>query len=480
MVKNIWYLLILLLFTGCSQPSPTIVPITDTYPSPPATNSVISLPTVTSPKVLPPQINRLVDGPSIAFDKYNSILGSEPVMPSQKMAISPDGKILAGVSDVEFYEQNINGEIFLWNTENMDNSIKTYQSSMQNLESIAFSNNGQYIAVGGCSQKDCITSKSSSYIIIFDWITGLIAYSIEYQGAPIIQIKFTPDDSGIFAQDMTNQLSFWNLKTGQLIHPIIDAMAAGAHGFAINSKENYIAVGVVNGVYILNLKTLKSVGFRSEPGGQIGYGPVLAISNDGGSILASGCKKFEFETCIARDVYHWTNVNSDPAHTFSLSEFYIYSLTINPNSNLVAAGGSRGMIIWDVVTGEKIKSPYANQNTYVYDIIFYPSGKQFAALTDKGIVLGKIDENLALWNYTSINKFGIGRKFIITLAGNNLNLRAEPSLNSPVIKKLNSGEYIKIIYQSKVADGYIWWGAETKNGETGWVVENIDWYSPVP
>lgn len=480
MVKNTWYLLILLAFTGCSQPSPTMVPITDIQTSAPATNSVISLPTATNPEKLHLQVDRLVEGPSIAFDKYNSILGSVPSMPSQKIAISPDGKILAGVSDVEFYEQNINGEIFLWNTENMDNSIKSYQSSMQNLESITFSNTGQYIAVGGCSQKDCITSKNSSYIIIFDWITGAIAYSIEYKGAPIIQIKFTPDDSGIFAQDVTNQLSFWNIKTGQIMHPIIDVMAAGAHGFAINSKGNYIAVGVANGVYILNLQTLKSVGFRSEPGGQIGYGPVLALSNDGDSILASGCKKFEFETCIEREVYHWTNVNFDPAHTFSLGEFYIYSLTINPNSNLVAAGGSRGIIIWDIISGEKIKSSYANQSTYVYDIVFYPGRNQFAALTDKGVLLGEIDVDRKFWAYTSINKFGIGRKFIITPAGNNLNLRAEPSLNSSVIKKLSSGEYIKIIYQSKVADGYIWWGAETKNGETGWIVENIDWYSPIP
>ena len=76
--------------------------------------------------------------------------------------------------------------------------------------------------------------------------------------------------------------------------------------------------------------------------------------------------------------------------------------------------------------------------------------------------------------------FRPGDIYILTQAGGNLNLRQEPSRSSPVIRKLQKGEYLEILEGPVQADGFTWWNFRvdmySENPIEGWAVENSDWY----
>ena len=77
--------------------------------------------------------------------------------------------------------------------------------------------------------------------------------------------------------------------------------------------------------------------------------------------------------------------------------------------------------------------------------------------------------------------FRVGDIYVITEAGDQLNLRSLPSRNGTIVTQLKSGDYVEIVDGPVQADGYTWWqfklydwgsGAET----VGWAVEDQEWY----
>ena len=81
---------------------------------------------------------------------------------------------------------------------------------------------------------------------------------------------------------------------------------------------------------------------------------------------------------------------------------------------------------------------------------------------------GKPTEHLA---------FRVGDFYVITNAGDELNVRAEPSLQSDVQQVLQVGEYVEILDGPVTADGYTWWQLGDWSGNPlGWAVEDQEWY----
>lgn len=69
--------------------------------------------------------------------------------------------------------------------------------------------------------------------------------------------------------------------------------------------------------------------------------------------------------------------------------------------------------------------------------------------------------------------------YIITEAGDQLNVRDQPSTDSRVVTQLLTGDYVEIIDGPIQANGYTWWKfrIHTGNGGEGWAVENQEWYA---
>ena len=67
----------------------------------------------------------------------------------------------------------------------------------------------------------------------------------------------------------------------------------------------------------------------------------------------------------------------------------------------------------------------------------------------------------------------------ITIAGNDLNLRAKQSLDGAIKKILKTGDIVTILEGPVQADGYSWWKMRTADGVEGWAVDVAGWYAPV-
>jgi hypothetical protein len=81
---------------------------------------------------------------------------------------------------------------------------------------------------------------------------------------------------------------------------------------------------------------------------------------------------------------------------------------------------------------------------------------------------------------TEILFFRVGDWYIITEAGDKLNLRDQPSTKGKVIMQLKPDEYVKIVDGPVRANGYTWWKFTVASGIgteiTGWAVEDQSWY----
>ena len=74
--------------------------------------------------------------------------------------------------------------------------------------------------------------------------------------------------------------------------------------------------------------------------------------------------------------------------------------------------------------------------------------------------------------------FRVGDVYLITESGDELNVRAKPSLQSDVQRVLQVGEYVTILDGPVTADGYTWWqlGLGFSEDPLGWAVEDQEWY----
>jgi len=83
-------------------------------------------------------------------------------------------------------------------------------------------------------------------------------------------------------------------------------------------------------------------------------------------------------------------------------------------------------------------------------------------------------------NPVDVLAFRAGDIYIITRAGENLNLRREPSRKSESIRKLQVGEYVMIVEGPIQAEGFTWWKLQAdlhaQEPIEGWAVENPEWY----
>jgi hypothetical protein len=72
--------------------------------------------------------------------------------------------------------------------------------------------------------------------------------------------------------------------------------------------------------------------------------------------------------------------------------------------------------------------------------------------------------------------FRVGDVFSITEAGDQLNVRDQPSLNGEIVRQLSTDTYVEIIDGPIQADGYTWWKFQLSGESSGWAVEDQEWY----
>ena len=260
--------------------------------------------------------------------------------------------------------------------------------------------------------------------------------------------------------------------------------------FVTICNGDIMLVSITTGV-MTSLKTYchsECMSVQWSPDGQwLGFtkGDIMRPNESGLFILSFPCIQFP-ETC-KENLRGPVNLHAEPflnANSFSPDGNTLLTYEDSLNKNLVL-----GMV--DIHTGQtvrKIEIPNMDKRQSL-SLRWSPDGKWIAFDQLDGIYLVSPDGGTPkkIWNIqfprilqwiTIAWPFTPGSVYTITAAGENLNLRNQPSMASKVQKILNPGETITILEGPSRTEGYIWWRMQAKDGIEGWAADIPDWYAP--
>lgn len=77
--------------------------------------------------------------------------------------------------------------------------------------------------------------------------------------------------------------------------------------------------------------------------------------------------------------------------------------------------------------------------------------------------------------------FRVGDVYKVTIAGDDLRMRQDPSLKGGIITAVHTGDFLEIVDGPLMSDGYTWWKFSLFSWTSdtpiqGWAVENLGWY----
>jgi small GTP-binding protein len=270
-----------------------------------------------------------------------------------KMALSPDGRILASPLD--------NGTIKLWDVDR-GTLLNTLRHGSE-VYCIAWSPNGQMLASAGKDKN----------VRLWNIITGKQFINLEKYFNIIFSLKWSSDGQKLagcgIGPKMNKELSVWDVINGRILRKFEGRIVTG-FDVSWSPKGNLICLGVV-GKMVRMLDT--------TTGRLIGYGNVLEEE-------ANVLDEVIYGQISKSTTIGYYNRYLDQALSNS-SENGFVSITWSPNGQLIASA-SRDLLvrIWDPQTGTQIQVLEGHTNSVEY-VSFFDDGRLLVSLSEFGTVM---------------------------------------------------------------------------------------------
>jgi WD40 repeat protein len=465
-------IVILLMVAGCAaQPAPNL-PVETNLP---LSNST-QVPSSTPPIVVD-QTNTIVPtNTSVIISTHANLLQYSPLsLPELNthystgdIALSQDEKFMAVVARGKLEG---NKSVWVWNVFDLNQSLAGYHISLDDLWSVAFSPDGSQLAVGGKAK-----------IIIVDWRTGSVTATIELPNSEAIQVAYGQNNTLVWSS-FGDKVTVWDLSRAEAKYSVDGITGFNPTSFAISPDEKMLVTGAYDGIHLWDFETGQSLEFREGPEGGIGIAPATVFSSKGTFLASTGCSEYIFEGCSSGKIVLWKSNATIPSIISEVHPSWINTLAFSPDEETLASTSGGGIIklinlddgkIIDIPSMELPGKLPPDDTFLITDIGFLADGQILAVSTSDGIQLLEMDNMSWMPNLRSI--FSPGYRYTITSAGDDLNFRKEPSINSQIIKKLHTGEWLVVIDGPIIADGYVWWKVTIADFTVGWIVEMPGWY----
>jgi WD40 repeat protein len=419
-----------------------------------------------TPIVIPASESLIRQLPALSLLEFNAIYSAGD------MALSPDGETLAVVSKAKLERDN---DVFVWDVNDWNQSFARYQFFLEALWGVAFSPDGTQLAIGGQEK-----------IIILDWKTGAILHNIDTPDSEVLQVAFGPNNT-LISSSFDEKVTVWDLASNTIKYSVHGTVGFSPYGFALSPDGKQLVTGDVTSIQFWDMATGQNMGSREGPDGGIGFAPTTIFSSKGTFLASTGCDEFVFEGCASGKIILWKSDSTAPAIFSDIHSTWVEVLAFDPDESILASKSAEDVIkLINLSDAEIMRAPSLelpgklppDEHFNVNDIGFLSDGKTLAASTSDGIQLLDIASLSWMPNLRFILSFG--KMYIITSKGADLNLRAEPSINGQILRKLQPGDWIVPIGGPKLADDYLWWQVNTADSTLGWVVEMPDWYEFSP
>ena len=387
---------------------------------------------------------------------YTSTPTAIPLSPTESLFPEPNGRVLF-VRDSNRNDNNSNGLVLL--NLNTNESILIVQKNLElNSQTLLLSNpsltwspDGHWIAFVAVNTDNN-----------FFWYAQEDIYLVRSDGTDLRRLTNSPRYNKrdiAWSPDGQYLLVAMGINGSDLY--LIDVVNGEIVKRLTSSGDNYVAVWSPNGDKIAYLEgsALLIMNVSDETSRRIGIPSdhhVLGISWSPNDEQIAFAASVNDSKCA--DVFV-ININTGEITNLTSSEYYErFPDWLPDGNNLVFL---RSVVTCDEMGGKR------DWDIHITNLV----GENHKIVSSTG------SETIIAW--APVPNLETGKQYIITELGENINLRAEPSLSGRIIQKLPAGGIITVLEGFVDADDYYWWKIHLQDGLEGWAVEVANWYRPL-
>jgi WD40 repeat protein len=262
------------------------------------------------------------------------------------LAMSPDGKMLAGSSYSDFSLYDVSA----------DPSFRKLTGHTTGVEALAFSPDGKTLASG--SDDDTIRLWSLGPGAGFSALPG--HYGL------VNAVAFSPDGSELLSGSLLDgTMKLWDVASGTMRREFPAYSIYSPSNQSTGGPDKYVEVNAV------------------------------AFSPDGKTVACAGgvCEGCVATQSTSWEVTLWDSTDGHKLHTLAGASDSFLAIAFSPDGKIIA-GASEGKLIklWDVATGKELHT-LAGHAGAVLDLAFSPDGKTLAS--------GSSDNTVKLWDVSA-------------------------------------------------------------------------------
>ncbi|HEX3049497.1 MAG TPA: protein kinase [Aggregatilineaceae bacterium] len=297
------------------------------------------------------------------------LLGHEGEVNS--IAFSPDGQLLvSGGAD---------GRVRLWDVNSGDMLGKPFEGQTAEIWSVAFSPDGTRIAAAGEAMNITLWDVETGEMV-FDPLKGHTDY--------VYSVAFSPDGSLLASGGADNMVRLWDAQTGEALGEPLAGHTNWVWDVAFSPDGRQLASSSYdNRIMIWDVETRTVVGFPLT--GHTDWVRGISFSPDGQQLASSS----RDNTVIIWDVASGSAVDvSMIGHSDA-----VWDVAFSADGHtLVSGDGNGSVLMWDTEQAALVQNVLVGHQDEVTDVAFSPDGTQLASVS--GTPTGGDDYSLRLWD----------------------------------------------------------------------------------
>jgi WD40 repeat protein/basic membrane lipoprotein Med (substrate-binding protein (PBP1-ABC) superfamily) len=295
-------------------------------------------------------------------------LGEQDLQVTAPLRFDPDNNWIAAATT--------DGEVRIWDAKTYDGIVR-FGTQGSLYTGLAVSPDGKRIAT---SHSTYISEEG--YVTIWDLSDFPRVEELDtfYAHADLVPgLEFSPDGNRLATGSLDGTAKIWDASTGQELLKLA-GHTDGILDIAFHPSGEHLATTSMDGtIRVWNIS--QSHEYLSFPTG--GAGGRIAFSPDG-TQLATGSSGIEIDdgkSKLIGNVHIWNlETGQEPVlFTDNYHQGVIEAVAFNPDGSQLASGDDIGSLkIWDIDSGQLIKT-IEGENIYsIYDVVYSPDGSQLA------------------------------------------------------------------------------------------------------